>query len=281
MPSNRQCLGMIEQHRQRLQMTEPHRHRLDMVELLRRRKRAISALAMAQASLQPACRQYWVFWEAMGKLMQWQAWIWSCSVNGSLSACQFAFYWDDDGFSCSYTVANWNLSLSLSHEYHHQDSLELTNRKDGSKYHFLECIEEAYYLVEVMLLCLSLLVVVIVVLARVIWWLHQWHHTELSLVAFLKCFWWGICVFGGAYDNYLCGVKKVFNDLSPKRCIICGIFSLFLVESMCYLWILWWLATKVYELVDNNYNLKQEQMNKAYTLIMQLPFRSNFSWPQL
>jgi hypothetical protein len=83
--------------------------------------------------------------------MQWQAWIRSCSVNGSLSACWFAFDWYDDGFSCSNTVAKWNLSLFLSHEYHHPDSLQLTNGKDGSKQHFLESIEEAYYLVEVML----------------------------------------------------------------------------------------------------------------------------------
>jgi hypothetical protein len=87
----------------------------------------------------------------MGKLTQWQAWIHSCSVDGLLSACLFAFDWDDDGFSCSRSMGISNLSLSLSHEYHHQDSLELTKRKDGSKRHFLESIDEAYYLVEVML----------------------------------------------------------------------------------------------------------------------------------
>jgi hypothetical protein len=42
----------------------------------------------------------------MGKLMQWQAWIWSCSVNRLLSAWLFAFDSDHDGFSCSKTVAN-------------------------------------------------------------------------------------------------------------------------------------------------------------------------------
>jgi hypothetical protein len=43
-----------------------------------------------------------------------------------------------------------NLSLSLSHEYHHAYSLQLTNGKDGSKQH-LESIEEAYYLAEEMM----------------------------------------------------------------------------------------------------------------------------------
>jgi hypothetical protein len=46
-----------------------------------------------------------VFGEAMGKPMQWQAWIWSCSVNRFLLECLFAFDWDDAGFSCSNTVA--------------------------------------------------------------------------------------------------------------------------------------------------------------------------------
>jgi hypothetical protein len=71
----------------------------------------------------------------MGKLMQWQAWIWSCAVNGSLSACRFAFDWDDDGFSCSNTVAKGNLSLKK--KYHHPDSLQLTNGKDGGKNQYL------------------------------------------------------------------------------------------------------------------------------------------------
>jgi hypothetical protein len=44
-----------------------------------------------------------------------------------------------------------NLSLSLSHEYHHAYSLQLTNGKDGSKQHSLESIEEAYYLAEEMM----------------------------------------------------------------------------------------------------------------------------------
>jgi hypothetical protein len=92
-----------------------------------------------------------VFWEAIGKLMQWQEWIWSCTINGSLSACQVAFDWDDDGFACSKTMEISNLSFSLSHEYHHPDSLQLTNGKEGNKHHFLESIEEAYHLVEIML----------------------------------------------------------------------------------------------------------------------------------
>jgi hypothetical protein len=94
-----------------------------------------------------------VFWVAKGKLMQWQAWIWSCSVDGSLSACRFVFDRDDDGFACSNTMGISNLSLSLSHEYHHSlsDSLQLTNGKDRSKQHSLCSIEEAYYLVEGMM----------------------------------------------------------------------------------------------------------------------------------
>jgi hypothetical protein len=36
-----------------------------------------------------------------------------------------------------------NLSLSLSHEYDHPDTLQLTNRKEGSQQHFLQGIEEA------------------------------------------------------------------------------------------------------------------------------------------
>jgi hypothetical protein len=46
-----------------------------------------------------------VFWEAVGKLMQWQAGIRSCSVDRLLLECLVAFDWDDDGFSCSNTVA--------------------------------------------------------------------------------------------------------------------------------------------------------------------------------
>jgi hypothetical protein len=34
----------------------------------------------------------------MGKPMQWQAWIWSCSVDRFLSECLFAFDWDELGF---------------------------------------------------------------------------------------------------------------------------------------------------------------------------------------
>jgi hypothetical protein len=48
-------------------------------------------------------------------------------------------------------VAKGNPSLSLSNKQHHPDSLQLTKGKGGSKHHFLGSIEEAYYLVEVML----------------------------------------------------------------------------------------------------------------------------------
>jgi hypothetical protein len=72
----------------------------------------------------------------MGKPMQWQAWILSCSVNRFLSECLFAFDWDNDGFACSKTMGISNLSLSLSNEYHHRDSLQLANGKDGSKNHY-------------------------------------------------------------------------------------------------------------------------------------------------
>jgi hypothetical protein len=86
--------------------------------------------------------------------MHWQAWIWSCTVDRLLLACQFAFNWDDDGFACSNTMGISNLSLSLSHEYHHLDSLQLMNGKDGIKHHFLESIEKAYYIVKKMLFVL-------------------------------------------------------------------------------------------------------------------------------
>jgi hypothetical protein len=171
MPPNRNASKWSYRKRHRPKRIEPQKTTPPMDQT------AISALvATAQASLQPSCRQYWVFWKTVGKLMQWQAWIWSCTVDRLLSACRFAFGWDDVGFSCSSTVAKWNLSLSLSHEYHHPDSLQLTNRKDGSKNHNWESIEEAYYLVEVM--------VFVSVFPRrhfgsnddVIWW----HHMILS-----------------------------------------------------------------------------------------------------
>jgi hypothetical protein len=58
---------------------------------------------------------------------------------------------DDDGFACGKRMGISNLSLSLSHEYHQTDSLQLTNKKEGSKQHFKEIIEEGYSLVEEML----------------------------------------------------------------------------------------------------------------------------------
>jgi hypothetical protein len=39
-------------------------------------------------------------------------------------SCWFAFNCDNNGFSCRKTVAKWNLSLSLSQEYIHPDSLQ-------------------------------------------------------------------------------------------------------------------------------------------------------------
>jgi hypothetical protein len=49
-------------------------------------------------------------------------------------------------FACTKTIEISNLSLSLSHEYIHPGSLQLTNGKEGSTQHFLESMEEAYYL---------------------------------------------------------------------------------------------------------------------------------------
>jgi hypothetical protein len=66
---------------------------------------------------------------AIGKLMQRQTWIWSYTFNGSLPACLFAFDWDNVGFACSRSMGISNLSLLHSHEYHHPDSLQLTNGK--------------------------------------------------------------------------------------------------------------------------------------------------------
>jgi hypothetical protein len=66
-------------------------------------------------------------------------------------SCRFAFDWDNDVFACSKTMGISNRSFSLSHEYHHRDSLRLTNGKDRSKQHSLCSVEEAYYLVEGML----------------------------------------------------------------------------------------------------------------------------------
>jgi hypothetical protein len=145
-------------------------------------KSTISVLATAYASPKPACRQYWVFWEAMGKLMQWQACIRSCSVDGSLLAWWFAFNRDDDRFACSKTMGISNLSLSLSHEYHHPDSLQLTNGKDGSNQHLLESIEEAYYLVEVMLFVSVFLPQSS--LRR--WWRHRWRHVVAKNIKSIK-----------------------------------------------------------------------------------------------
>jgi hypothetical protein len=72
----------------------------------------------------------------MGMLMQWQAWIRSSTVDCLLSARQFAFDWGNDGFACSKTMEISNVSLSLSHECHHPESLQLTNVKDGIKQRF-------------------------------------------------------------------------------------------------------------------------------------------------
>jgi hypothetical protein len=98
-------------------------------------------------------------------------------IYGSLSAYRFAFDWDDDGFTCSNTMGISTLSLSLSHDYHHLDSLQLANGKDGTKQHFWDGIEEAYYAVKEMLF-------VSVFPSRrfgandddVLWWCHWWRH---------------------------------------------------------------------------------------------------------
>jgi hypothetical protein len=58
---------------------------------------------------------------ARGKLMQWQASKRRKFGRRLLSSCQFAFDSDDERFACSKTMEISNLSLSLSHEYHHPD----------------------------------------------------------------------------------------------------------------------------------------------------------------
>jgi hypothetical protein len=49
---------------------------------------------------------------------------------------RFAFDWDDDWFACSKSMQLSNLSLSLSHEYHHPGSLLLATGKDRNKQHY-------------------------------------------------------------------------------------------------------------------------------------------------
>jgi hypothetical protein len=56
--------------------------------------------------------------------------------------CQSVFDWyNHDGFAFSKTMGISNLSLSLSHEYHHGDSLQLMNGKDGTKQHSGERVQ--------------------------------------------------------------------------------------------------------------------------------------------
>jgi hypothetical protein len=71
----------------------------------------------------------------MGKLMQWQAWIRSCFVD---RFCRHVYLHSIGTMMGFHAVKLWqnDLSLSQSHEYHHPDSLQLTNKKDGSKNHY-------------------------------------------------------------------------------------------------------------------------------------------------
>jgi hypothetical protein len=130
--------------------------------------------------------------EAVGKLlMQWKACIPSCSVDCLFSLCQFAFDRDNDGFAYSKTMRVSNLSLSLSHKYHHADALQLMNGKEGSKQHFWEnrggllpCKRN------VVCVCLSL---------SLFW--HEIHVTSMMTSygrffgGVLNFFWRGLCVF--------------------------------------------------------------------------------------
>jgi hypothetical protein len=132
--------------------------------------------------------------------MQWQVGIRSCSVDRLLSACLFAFDWDDDGFACSKTMEISNLSRSLSHDYHHAYSLQLRTGKMESN-NTSERVQRRLTttLWNSCCLCLSFLVVV----------LAFWRFgagddvTERSLVVLLKCFSEGHMCFCGAYDHYL------------------------------------------------------------------------------
>jgi hypothetical protein len=154
--------------------------------------------------------------------MQWHAGIRSCSVDRLLSACLvFAFLdWAHDGFACSRSMGISNLSLSLSHDYHHAYSLQLTNGKDGIKHHFLDSIEEAYCLVERMAF------VSVFPLRWCDWWTdmcdvtcdgHMWRYTKRSLVAFIKCFWLGVYVFWRGIWWLLMRSQKSIQRFEPKK----------------------------------------------------------------
>jgi hypothetical protein len=87
---------------------------------------------------------------------------WASSCNGKrpnvvnlvgrlLSSCLFAFDSDDDGFSCSNTVAKLNLSLSQSHEYHPDHEWERWKQIVVSSF-----CRGANYLVMEMIFCVCL-----------------------------------------------------------------------------------------------------------------------------
>jgi hypothetical protein len=105
-----------------------------------------------------------------------------------MSACQLAFDGDNDGFACSITMGISNLSLSLSHEYHHLDSLQLnkwesgrqTTLLRGHRGSLLPCGSNP------VCVCLSSWFWCFGVLAQMM--TSSGEVTERSLVAFLKCF---------------------------------------------------------------------------------------------
>jgi hypothetical protein len=67
--------------------------------------------------------------------MQWQAGIWSSSTcQLFLSSYQLSFDWYDIGFVYKAKQNHGHKQpFSLSHDYQHPDSLQLTNWKEGSK----------------------------------------------------------------------------------------------------------------------------------------------------
>jgi hypothetical protein len=72
----------------------------------------------------------------MGKLIQWEALI--RSVDHDCRHVDLHSTGTMMGLLTAKTMGISNLSLSLSHEYNHPDSLQCMHGKEGSKQHFLE-----------------------------------------------------------------------------------------------------------------------------------------------